>query len=135
MSYASQVSSSIHIMYPAKMPRSNPYSEVLSLRTRPYSARHASGSSFLSSGSNVFQEAVTRGIPYPRTMSKNIALCSLRGLSSSSLSQLQNTNGISTSKTPSAFLSMTALRRLREPGPLPVENQPSLSIGSQSLNT
>src|SRR5574344_441718 len=62
-------------------------------------------------------------------MSKNIFLCSLLGLSSSSLSQLQNTNAISMSSSPFSFWSMTAFKRLRDPGPLPVENQPSLSIG------
>ena len=120
-------------MYPARMPRSKGYGDILSLRSFPYSSLHLTWSVFHSSGSNFFQDAVTSGMPYPLTMSKNICLCSRLGLSSSSLSQLQNTKAISTSSSPRSFPSITALRRLRDPGPLPVENHPSLSMSRLSV--
>jgi hypothetical protein len=63
MSYCLQVSSSIHIMYPARMPRSKSYLPVSSLRTFPYSLRQVSWSVFQRSGLNLFQEAVTSGMP------------------------------------------------------------------------
>jgi len=102
--------------------------DVRFLSSLPYSTLHAASSEALRSGMKVFQERVTNGMSYLSTMSKNMALCSRLGFSASVLSQLQKTNAISTSRSPFSFWSMTAFSRLRDPGPLPVENQPSLSI-------